>query len=121
MVVERIEGGGDDDGAGPQGPGDVGEGVVGADVAGGRVDDGPGPGGQHGLDVVARPDLQLVFEAREFTRVAADLGGVVDQYGDELQCRVGLDGTDGRAPDISGTPDNGRNHARRVAPGPEPS
>lgn len=111
LVVERIEGGGDDHRTGPDRPADVGEGLVGADVAGGRVDDGSGTRGQDRVDVVARRDTEAVAEAGEVARVAADLAGVVDEYGREFQLRVGLDGADGRAADIAGTPDHRGNHA----------
>lgn len=111
LVVERIEGGRDDHRTRPDRPADVGEGLVGADVAGGRVDHGSGATGQDGVDVVARRDPEGVVEPGEFARVPAGLVGVVDEHGREFQLRVGLDGADGRAADIAGTPDHRGNHA----------
>lgn len=111
LVVERVQGGGDDHRTGPDRPADVGEGLVGADVPGGRVDHGSGARGQDRVDVVARRDAEAVVEPGELARVAADLAGVVDEHGREFQLRMGLDGADGRAADIAGTPDHRGNHA----------
>ena len=74
-------------------------------------------GGQHRVDVVGGRDPELAAEPAEVARVAADLVGVVDEHGRELQRRMGVDGTDGRAADVAGTPDDRGDHARRVARG----
>ncbi len=118
VVVERVQGRADDDRAGPDGAGDVGECLVGPDVSGRGVHHGPGAGGEYGFDVVGGLDPQQAVELAEFSRVAADLGWIVDDDCAELERGMGLDGTDRQTAHVAGTPDNRGNHARRVATGP---
>ena len=114
-VVQRVDRGGDDHGAGADRPDDVGERVVGPDVARRRVHDGAGPGAEDGVDVVGGGDAEPAVEAAEVARVAADLVGVVHDHGREVERRMGGDGTDGGAADVPGAPDDGGDHRRRLA------
>jgi hypothetical protein len=115
VVVQRVQGGGDDHGARAQGADDVGQRLGRADVAGGRVHDGARARAQGRLGVGGRRDAQAVAEPGQLARVAADLGGVVDEDGGQFQPGMGLDGTDGGAADVAGTPDDRGHHGRSVA------